>query len=276
MLKKAALGLTLALTMSTVMACGPNANQGLNGTDTSTYGTTNYGTTTKYYQDGTVNRNWQGNRTSSVGEGYPLGTDGTINNQRGYGTMNGYRDGRIRGLQDGYLDGANDRSRVFGTRNGLRSGYKGTKYNNFNQDRNGFFKAGYDTNRNANNGWNNTAWGLGFNGANNQHAGTYDERASRKIEQRINKLDGVTGSSVVVTDKAVFIGVNTDGKNNRSNGIAGNLGDNNLYQNIRSEAQAEVSGKQIIIFSGEGSKLNNNAGTKSRTGVGIGVKSKSR
>lgn len=271
MLKKAALGLTLALTMSTLIACGPNADQGLNGRDTSTYGTTNYGTTTKYYHDGTVNRNWPGNRTSSLGEGYPLGTDGTLDYRRGYGTMDGYRDGRIRGLQDGYLDGVNDRSRVFGTRNGLRSGYKGTIYNRYNQDRNGFFGAGFDTNRN----WNNTDWGLGLNG-NNQHAGTYDAQASRKIEQRINRLDGVTASSVVVTDTTVFVGVNTDRNKTRHNGTVGNLGKNNLYQQIRSEIEAEANGKQIIIFSSEGSKVTNQVGPQNKTGVGFGVKSKTR
>lgn len=290
MIKKAALGLTLALTMSTAVACGPNGDQGMNNVDSNTYGTTNYGASPKYYQDGTVNRNWQGNRTGSVGDGYRIGNQdsqgyrsdfrSTVNNQRGYGTLNGYRDGRIYGTQDGFLDGYRDRRGIFG---------------NYNRNRTGMFGAGYDTGQNRMDDWGyNRGWGQGLGrqigsnqgtnsfmgydfagyGNNGNQVGIYDESTSRKVEQRLNKLAGVTNSHVLVTDRAVFVGVDTDdtkGLSSRNNG---------LVQKIRAEVQAEAGGKQIIIFTDQGQVTMNNqkqnqVGKQNKTGT-MGTTSKNR
>lgn len=235
-MKKAALGLTLALTMSTVLACAPG-NQGA-------VDDVNRRDTTGYYQDGT--------QTGVRGLGTNRdGVLGGVGNRTGgglFGTDN--RDGGIFGGNQPGTVGNQMRDGVYGRGADTNIGMLGRDNVNNPPRRGGgmlFGGVGPRT-QNIRGGMNQ---GAGFNGQ--FGFGTFDEELSRTLEQRITGMPEVNNCSVVVMDDAIVIGVDTnEGQNQGQRQARAQGNQNNLIQQIRQEVQGQARGKQIFISTDRG------------------------
>lgn len=213
-MKKAALGLTLALTMSTAIACAPANDEG--AVDDTTYrgaGQTQDGGQTGFRGAGTGDTN---NRGGGLFGNRDMNADRGGAGMRGYGTGygttygNGYgRDTTDRGTADfgrgrggGFLYGGAG-SRMNGARDhGMGTGLLRGDMNGYTQ---------------------------GFGN------GAYDDTISRNLERRVLSVPGVRDAKVVMNQNNIIVGVDVNGR------------EDNVIQQVRQEIQDEARGRNIHV-----------------------------
>jgi hypothetical protein len=232
-MKKAALGLTLVLTMSTAIACAPANDEGATG-DT-TYrgaGQTQDGTQTGFRGAGNND-----NRNGITGRGNGgMGTYGTDNRDNGlFGNrdMNAHRGGAgTRGYGTGYgnsgsgygMDAADKGTAGFGRNGNGRGG--GFLYGGAGPRMNGARDNGMGTGLNRGD----------MNGYTQRFGnGAYDDNISRNLERRVLTIPGVRDARVVINQNDIIVGVDVNGR------------EDDVIRQVRQEIQEESRGKNVHV-----------------------------
>jgi hypothetical protein len=240
-MKKAALGLTLALTMSTAIACAPANDEGATG-DT-TYrgaGQTQDGTQTGFRgagnndnRDGIMGRGNRGGNGTFGNDNGGMGTFGTDNRGDGlFGNrdMNANRGGAgMRGYGTGYGNsGAGygrdtvDRGTTDFGRNGRGGGFL---YGGAGPRMNGARDYGMGTGLNRGD----------MNGTQRFGYGAYDDNIARNLERRVLTIPGVRDARVVINQNDIIVGVDVNGR------------EDNVIRQVRQEIREEARGKNVHV-----------------------------
>jgi hypothetical protein len=235
-MKKAALGLTLALTMSTVIACAPANDEG--AVDDTTYRGATYddvrdGNRTGILGGGTRNNDRNGITGRGNGNG-GVGTYGADNRGDGmFGNrdMNAHRGGAgMRGYGTGYGNSgagfgrdAADRGTVGLDRNGRGGGFL---YGGAGPRMNGArdYGMGNGLNRGDINGYTQRFGN-----------GAYNDNISRNLERRVLAIPGVRDARVVINQNDIIVGVDVTGR------------EGDVIRQVRQEIQEESRGKNVHV-----------------------------